>query len=79
MQKRLYRSRTDKKIAGVCGGLGHYFNIDPSLIRVGYVLLSIFSVGFPALVVYIVACCVVPEEPLPQWQTPQPPQDEYIP
>lgn len=40
---RLYRSSTDKVLAGVCGGLGDYFNIDPTIIRVIYVLLTVFS------------------------------------
>lgn len=44
-QKRLYRSVTNRKICGVCGGLGEYFNIDPTLIRLGGVLLACVSCG----------------------------------
>ena len=43
--KKLYRSSTDKKIAGVCGGLGEYFNIDPTLVRLGAVVLGLCGGG----------------------------------
>lgn len=52
-QKRLYRSVTNRKICGVCGGLGEYFNIDPTLIRLGGVLLACVSCG-TAVVAYFV-------------------------
>jgi phage shock protein PspC (stress-responsive transcriptional regulator) len=61
MDKRLYRSKTERKIAGVCGGLGEYFNVDPVLIRLILVLL-IFAYGFGALA-YIIAWIIVPEKP----------------
>lgn len=57
--KKLVRSLTDKKIAGVCGGLGEYFNIDPVILRIIF-LLSIFFGGL-GLIVYIVMWFVVPE------------------
>lgn len=60
--KKLYRSRTDRKIAGVCGGLGVYFNVDPTLIRLLSVLGLIFVGG--TLVAYIILMIVIPEEPL---------------
>ena len=63
MEKKLYRSRTSRTFAGVCGGLGAYLNIDPTLVRVLWVLITVFSAGFPGLVVYIVMACVIPEEP----------------
>ncbi|MCU0286412.1 MAG: PspC domain-containing protein [Acidobacteria bacterium] len=59
--KRLYRSRTNKVFAGVCGGLGEYYNVDPVLIRIITVFLMLF-LGFP-LLVYIVAIFVIPNEP----------------
>ena len=76
MEKKLYRSRADKKISGICGGLGKYLNIDPTLVRVLYVLASLFTTCFPGLIVYIVLSFVIPEEPehLDSWQ--QPPQDD---
>jgi phage shock protein PspC (stress-responsive transcriptional regulator) len=60
--KKLYRSRIDRKIAGVCGGLGEYFGIDPTLVRVLFVLGSIFVGG--ALLVYLILAIVIPEEPI---------------
>ena len=61
MQKKLYRSRTDKKIAGVCGGMADYLNIDVTIIRLICALLVVFTgVG---LLAYIVCALVMPEEP----------------
>ena len=57
-QKRLYRSVTNRKICGVCGGLGEYFNIDPTLIRLGGVLLACVSCG-TAVVAYFVAASFI--------------------
>jgi len=48
-------------IAGVCGGLAEYLNADPTLVRVGFVLLSLLSAAFPGLLVYLVLWLVVPE------------------
>ncbi len=63
MEKRLTRSAINKSIAGVCGGLAEYFNLDPTLVRVGYVLLTIFSAGFPGLLLYIILLIIMPEGP----------------
>ena len=49
-------------IAGVCGGIAEYFGVDPTLIRVGYVILSVLSTVFPLLVVYIVLAFVMPDK-----------------
>ena len=59
--RKLTRSMSVKKIAGVCGGIAQYFGIDATLVRVGYVVLSIFSAGFPAIVVYVILAFVMPE------------------
>ena len=59
--QRLTRSSHDRMIAGVCGGIAEYFDIDPTLVRVGYVLISIFSAGFPGLLVYIILAFVMPD------------------
>jgi phage shock protein C len=59
---RLRRSRSDKMIAGVIGGLARYFGIDPTMARVLYVILSILSVGFPGTLVYIILWVIIPEE-----------------
>ena len=62
MAKTLYRSKTDRKIAGVCGGLGRYFNIDPTIVRVVFVLMLLPG-GLPGLLPYLVLWVVIPEEP----------------
>jgi phage shock protein PspC (stress-responsive transcriptional regulator) len=59
--RRLYRSRTDRKLAGVCGGLSQYFNTDATLIRVLFVVLALL--GGPGLVIYLLMWILVPEEP----------------
>jgi phage shock protein C len=59
--KKLYRSRNNRFIAGVCGGLGEFFNIDPTLIRLLFVLGVILSWGM-VVVLYLVLMFVVPEE-----------------
>ena len=60
MEKKLYRSVKDKKLCGVCSGMAEYFSIDPTLIRLGCVLLSLFG---PGLLIYIVCAFVIPEKP----------------
>jgi phage shock protein PspC (stress-responsive transcriptional regulator) len=59
--KKLYRSRSDRRIAGVCGGLAAYFNIDPTLIRLLFVLGLLFVGG--TLLAYIILMIIIPEEP----------------
>ncbi len=58
----LRRSRRNRVIAGVVGGLAEHFNIDPTLARVLYVVISICSAAFPGILVYIICWLVVPEE-----------------
>lgn len=62
MTKRLYRSKTDSMLAGVCGGIAEYFNLDPTLVRIAYIVLSIISAAFPGLLVYIILWIVIPEQ-----------------
>ncbi|GAA1432354.1 hypothetical protein GCM10009616_21640 [Microlunatus lacustris] len=77
--KRLTRSRHDKVVAGVCGGVARYFNVDPSLVRILTVVATLLTSG-AALLVYLVAVMVMPEDepvgpppgPAPVWP-PQPP------
>jgi phage shock protein PspC (stress-responsive transcriptional regulator) len=57
--KKLYRSKTDRKIAGICGGLAEYFNIDPTIVRLLFVLGLIFVGG--TFWAYIIMWIVVPE------------------
>jgi phage shock protein PspC (stress-responsive transcriptional regulator) len=58
---RLRRSRSNKMIAGVIGGLARYFGFDPTMARVIYVLLSVVSVAFPGILVYIILWVIMPE------------------
>lgn len=62
MTRKLYRSRTDKKLLGVLGGVAKYFNIDATILRIIYVLLSIFVIGCP-IIIYLIAALIIPEEP----------------
>ncbi len=59
MMKQLRKSNTNKKIAGVCGGIGEYFDIDPTLVRLGFVALSLLAGG--GLAVYNIAAIIMPE------------------
>lgn len=61
MDKRLYRSRNDKMLGGVCGGVAEYFKVDPSIVRILWVVFT-FS-GMP-LIAYIVAWIILPLQPL---------------
>ncbi len=59
--RKLYRSRKNRKMAGVCGGLAEYLNVDPTLIRVLFVLLTVM--GGAGAVIYLAMWIFVPEEP----------------
>jgi phage shock protein C len=61
MAKKLYRSKKNRKIAGVCGGIAEYFDIDPIIIRLITLILALSAGG--GLIAYIIAWIVVPEEP----------------
>ncbi|HXV76792.1 MAG TPA: PspC domain-containing protein [Candidatus Polarisedimenticolaceae bacterium] len=63
--KRLYRSRTERQIAGVCGGIGTYSAMDPVVIRLLLVALTAVTGFVPGIVAYVVAWIVTPDEPLP--------------
>lgn len=61
MEKKLYRSLTDKKIAGVCGGLAEYFSIDSTIVRLALVLFCLL--GGAGILAYIIAIIVMPTKP----------------
>lgn len=63
-QKRLMRSVTDRKIAGVCGGVADYLEMDSSVVRIIWVLLAIFPIPLSAVLGYLVAWMVMPEAPV---------------
>lgn len=62
MQKKLYRSTTDNKMAGVCGGLAEYFEMDSTIVRLIVAFMFIGSFG-TALVVYLIAAMIIPRNP----------------
>ena len=59
--KRLYRSKIDRKIVGVCGGVAEYFEIDPTLVRLGWVVFSLL--GGSGLLAYIIAAIIMQDNP----------------
>ena len=59
--KKLYRSRKNRWLAGICGGIAQYFELDPTIIRVLFVLLSVFAGG--GILAYIILWLIIPEEP----------------
>ncbi|HIS24700.1 MAG TPA: PspC domain-containing protein [Candidatus Faeciplasma gallinarum] len=61
-KKKLYRSRFNKKICGVCGGIAEYFGIDPTVVRVIWVILAFLPV-LPMIIIYIILALVIPENP----------------
>ena len=61
MQKKLYRSKTNRMLVGVCGGIAEYFNIDPTVVRVLWAIASVL--GFAGVIAYIVCAFVIPEKP----------------
>jgi phage shock protein C len=61
--KKLYLSDTDKKLSGVCGGIGEYFNIDATLVRLSWIFVTVVTGLFPGVVAYIVAAVVIPQKP----------------
>ena len=62
MTRSLQRSKRDRMIAGVCGGIAKSFGWDPTIVRILFVLVSIVSAAFPGILVYIILWVLVPEE-----------------
>lgn len=60
MKKRLYKSSTDKKVCGVCGGIANYFDVDPTVIRLIWVIFTL--VCGSGLIAYIIAAIIMPDE-----------------
>lgn len=67
--KELKRSRTNRMIAGVCGGIGEYFEIDPTVVRLVWVVVTVLTSGI-GILAYLLAVLVVPEEAPPATETP---------
>ena len=62
--KRLYKSREDRMIFGVCGGLGEYFNLDPTIIRIA--LIAFILLGGSGLLLYLIGAIAIPNKPISQ-------------
>lgn len=61
--RKLYKSRTDRKLCGICGGLGNFLKIDPTIIRLITIFIGILTGLFPILIAYFIGCLVIPQEP----------------
>lgn len=61
--KKLYRSKTERQISGVCGGIAAYFNADPTVVRLVWAVVSVLSTAVPGILIYIICALVIPEEP----------------
>ena len=61
MEKRLYKSKENKMLAGVCGGIAEYFNLDPTLVRLGWAILCMFAGS--GIIAYIIAAIIIPQNP----------------
>jgi len=61
--KKLYRSNESKMISGLCGGIGEYFGIDPTWLRLAWVLISMFTFVITGVIAYILATIIVPRDP----------------
>jgi phage shock protein C len=62
--KRLYKSKDNKVLFGIIGGLGEYFDVDPVILRLAYLIIVIGTGVFPGILAYIIAGMIVPEKPL---------------
>ncbi|MFA4839202.1 MAG: PspC domain-containing protein [Candidatus Neomarinimicrobiota bacterium] len=62
--KKIYRSKTDEKLAGICGGLGELLSIDSTIIRLGVVFATIVTGFLPMIVTYIIGWIIIPEGPI---------------
>ena len=62
--KRLYRSRHERKLAGVCAGLGEYLGVDPTIVRILYLLGTVITGFFPGIFIYFALALIMPVEPL---------------
>ena len=80
MEKKLYRSRENRVLAGIMGGLGEFFGIDPVLLRLGYLIITVFTGFVPGIVGYVLALLIVPEAaPSVATATPAPAKPEEKP
>lgn len=62
--KKLYKSKNDRILSGVLGGIGEFYDLDPTLIRLGYMVFVIMTAVVPGIIAYVIASIIVPERPL---------------
>ena len=62
--KKLYKSRTDRKVAGVCAGLGEYLGLDTTIVRLCWILGTVFTVGCVGVIAYLIFAAVIPDAPV---------------
>ena len=62
--KKLYKSRTDRKVTGVCAGMGEYLGLDATVVRLGWILITLFTAGCVGILAYIICAAVIPEAPV---------------
>jgi phage shock protein C len=62
MQKTLAKSRRNKKISGVLGGVGRYIDVDPNIVRIGYTAMTVFTYMFPGILVYGILHFIIPDD-----------------
>lgn len=65
--RRLVRPTDSRMIAGVCGGLGQYFGIDPTIVRISYLVVSIFTAMIPGILIYVAMALVIPSDREGRW------------
>ncbi len=61
--KKIYRSKQERMLSGVCGGIATYLNVDPTIVRLIWALVSVFSAAVPGVLLYIICSIVIPDEP----------------
>ena len=72
--KKLYRSLTERKICGVCGGIAKYLEIDPTAVRIVYILITLFTALWMGIIAYFIMAIIMPDEPVDD--EPNPPDNE---
>lgn len=76
MSKKLYRSNSNTVLFGVIGGVGEYYDIDPTILRLAFIIIVLMSGVFPAIVAYIIAAMIVPKKPIVHYSEHTTPKDE---
>ncbi len=78
-RKRLMRSAIDNKLAGVCGGFAEYLDVDPTIVRLAWILITLFTGLIPGLVTYFIAWMIMPLAPVPMVAQAQPAAQQTAP